>query len=93
MNNRNGMGGGAGNTGSSVDQRIGSIKESVRGMVDHGQERMHQLKDKVSDVKQQAMSRSSEYLERVAELIRANPLKSIAIAFGVGYLGMRLFRR
>lgn len=92
MNTRNGMGN---NEGSNVSGAggIDQIKESVRGLVDQGQEKVGQIKDKVVGAKDQAVSRGNEYLDRVTEYIRVNPLKSVGIAFGVGYIGMRLFRR
>jgi ElaB/YqjD/DUF883 family membrane-anchored ribosome-binding protein len=86
MNNR------SGNEGVG-QQRLDSIKDSVKGIVDQGQEKVHQFRDRVVDAKQQAVSKGNEYLERVTEFIRANPLKSVGIAFGVGYIAMRLFRR
>lgn len=91
MNNRNGMGN---NEGTNVGTGgIDKVKESVRGLVDHGQEKVGQIKDKVVDVKDQAVTRGNEYLGKVTDYIRGNPLKAVGIAFGVGYIGMRLFRR
>jgi ElaB/YqjD/DUF883 family membrane-anchored ribosome-binding protein len=84
MTNRNGMG----NTRS-----LDSLKDSVRGLVDQGQEKVHQMKDRVVDAKDQAVSRGNEVLDKVSAYIKANPIKSIGIAFGAGYIGMRLFRR
>ena len=91
MNNENGNPTGMG--GTQADRKIDSIKESVKGLVDQGQEKVHQLKDRVVEVKQEAVTNGNEYLDRASELIKANPFKAIAIAFGVGYIGMRLFRR
>ena len=84
-----------GNTdaGSKLDQRLGDVKARVRGLVDQGQETVHALKDRAKDVKQQAVERGNAFVDRAIELIKANPLKAVGIAFGVGYIGMRLFRR
>ncbi len=70
-----------------------TIRGSVRGIVGHGQEKVDQLKSRVMDVRDQAVSRGNALIDRAADYIRANPLKSVGIAFGVGYLGMRLLRR
>jgi ElaB/YqjD/DUF883 family membrane-anchored ribosome-binding protein len=74
---------------ATTERRLDSIKDSVKDFVDHGQERVQHLKDRAVDVQKQAMT----YLDRAAEFIKANPMKSVAIAFGAGYLGMRIFRR
>lgn len=70
-----------------------SIKDNVRNLVDQGQEKVAAIKDKVIDVKDQAMEKGTAYLDRVTDFIKARPLQSVGIAFGVGYIGMRLFRR
>ena len=86
MNNGN-------NGNNTMDDKLGSLKDRVRGVVDSGHEKVDHLKTKVIDVKEQAVTRGSAILDRAQEFIRANPLKAVGIAFGVGYLGMRLIRR
>lgn len=73
--------------------RIDAIKERVSGLVDQGHVKVDQLKHKALDVKEQAMTRGNALVDRTTGFIRANPLKAVGIAFGVGYIGMRLFRR
>ncbi len=73
-------------TTANLEERFDSIKENVKNLVDRGRGR-------VSEVKDQAVSRGNDFLTRVTDLIRANPLKAVGIAFGVGYISMRLFRR
>lgn len=85
--------GAGGSTGSAMDEKIEGIKESVRGLVDQGHEKVDALKTKVVEVKDQAVTRGRGMLDSATDMIRANPLKSVGIAFGVGYIGMRLFRR
>lgn len=87
--NKNGTVGQSGN----LDERLDTIKESVKGFVDQGQERVDHLKTRVIDAKDKAMSRGGEYVERATDMIRANPIKAVGLAFGIGYIGMRLFRR
>ncbi len=87
MNNGNQNGTGA------MHDRLDSIKEKARGLVDQGQEKVSELKSKVGDVKDQAFTRGHALMDRATDFIRENPLKSVGIAFGIGYIGMRLIRR
>lgn len=88
--NKNGL---TGNDDNSVEDKLDSIRDSVKGAVDRGAQRVDAIKNKVVEAKDQAMHRGSEGLERLTEMIKAHPLKAVGIAFGVGYIGMRLFRR
>jgi ElaB/YqjD/DUF883 family membrane-anchored ribosome-binding protein len=71
-----------GTTKGSVEDRLGSIRDSVRGFVDRSEQRAHAIR-----------TRSSDAIDRTSDLIKAHPLKAVGIAFGIGYLAMRLFRR
>ena len=77
----------------AVDQKIDTIKDTMKGLVDDGAQRVGALKNRVIEVKDQAMHRGGELLDRTADLIKAHPLKAVGIAFVAGFLGMRLFRR
>jgi ElaB/YqjD/DUF883 family membrane-anchored ribosome-binding protein len=90
--NKNGMTG-SGSMANSIDDKIDSLRDSMKGVVDQGAQRVDAIKSKLIDVKDEAMSRGGDLLSQATSLIKAHPLKSIAIAFGAGYLGMRLFRR
>lgn len=79
--------------GNASDNKIGSIQDRVKGLVDQGHEKVDQIKSRVIDAKDQAVTRGNALLDRATEYIRANPLKAVGIAFGAGYIGMRLFRR
>jgi ElaB/YqjD/DUF883 family membrane-anchored ribosome-binding protein len=92
MNNRNGTTMGQ-DAGAGLDQRLDHIKESVKGLVDRGEEKVGVLKERMNSAKDQAFTRGNAVLDQANTYIRANPLKAVGIAFGVGYLGMRLFRR
>jgi ElaB/YqjD/DUF883 family membrane-anchored ribosome-binding protein len=76
-----------------VDEKVESIKDSVKSFVDQGAQKVDAIKTKVVEVKDQAFDRGSDILERMTTLIKAHPFKAVAIAFGAGYIGMRLFRR
>lgn len=92
--NKNEMG--MGTSPNGLDKNPGkmdAIKERVSGLVDQGHVKVDQLKAKAIDVKDEAMTRGNKLVDQAADFIRANPLKAVGIAFGVGYIGMRLFRR
>lgn len=80
-------------TVDTTEDKIDSIRDTMKGIVDQGTQTVDAVKTKVADLKDQAFTRGSDVLDRVTELVKANPLKSVAIAFGAGYVGMRLFRR
>ena len=82
-----------GTTRRHADERLGSIRDSVKSLVDRGEERAHAFKSRVVEMTDSAKHRGSDAIERTSDLIKAHPLKAIGIAFGIGYLGMRLFRR
>jgi ElaB/YqjD/DUF883 family membrane-anchored ribosome-binding protein len=78
--------------GSSVDERIDSIKDSVKNLVEQGEEKATAIKERVIEVKDSAMDRGNAILDKSTDYIKENPIKSVAIAFGIGYFAMRLFR-
>jgi ElaB/YqjD/DUF883 family membrane-anchored ribosome-binding protein len=94
MSNPNGTTGTTGSTvGANIDQKIDELRERARGFVDQGSERVDRLRSRMMDARDRACSKGSALLDRTTDMIKAHPLKSIGIAFGAGYIGMRLFRR
>jgi ElaB/YqjD/DUF883 family membrane-anchored ribosome-binding protein len=81
----------AGSTG--VEEKVDSLRDTVKGLVDQGAEKVDAIKSKVVEAKDQAINRGGDMLDRTTDMIKANPIKSVAIAFAAGYIGMRLFRR
>ena len=88
--NKNGS---MGSQGGNLDERLDTIKDSVKGFVDQGQEKVEQLKTRMNSVREQAMTRGNEFVDKTTDVIKAHPLKAVGVAFGLGYIGMRLFRR
>ena len=80
-------------TGEKIDERIDAIKDGVRNLVSRSEERATELKTQALEAKDQVMTRGSAMMERATGLIKEHPIKAVGIAFGIGYLGMRLFRR
>jgi len=90
--NKNGMTDGGAGT-HSLDDKLDSLKETMKEFVDQGTQRADALKSRVVEAKDHAVRRGGDLLDRTTSLIKAHPLKAIGIAFATGYIGMRLFRR
>lgn len=78
---------------SAIESRIDSLKESVRNLVDAGGERAGQLKDRALGVKDTVVENSSAALNRLSALIKEHPFAALGIAFGVGYVTIRMLRK
>ena len=74
---------------STFEDRLDALKESVRGIVDFSADKADFLKHKLGDVKDY----SGAGVKKVGALIKEHPIAALAIAFGVGYLTMRMMRR
>jgi ElaB/YqjD/DUF883 family membrane-anchored ribosome-binding protein len=70
-----------------------SIKDQVKGLVDAGQQKAQEVKDKLVDAKEKAVDKADSLMTSFENKIKARPLASVGIAFGIGYLAMRIFRR
>ena len=77
----------------SLDNGIDSLKESVRNLVDAGGERAGQLKTKAIDVKDSVFENGGNAIRKTGSLIKEHPLAAIGIAFGLGYIAVRMFRK
>jgi ElaB/YqjD/DUF883 family membrane-anchored ribosome-binding protein len=84
---------GNGSMANTLDDKLDSLRDSMKGVVDQGAQRVDQLKSKLIDVKDEAVARGGDLITQATNLIKAHPLKSIAIAFGAGFIAMRLLRR
>lgn len=89
----NGSSNGGNTMGGQRASGMEGIKEKAKVLVDQSHEKVDQLKHRVMSAKDTAVSRGNVYMDRATTFIRANPLKAVGIAFGIGYLGMRLIRR
>ncbi len=67
---------------SRLDHQLDALKDSVKHLVDAGG-------DKAAAFKDTAMTGVS----KVGKMIKAHPIAAIAIAFGIGYIAMRIARR
>jgi ElaB/YqjD/DUF883 family membrane-anchored ribosome-binding protein len=72
----------------TMKAKIGEVKDKVGEVGDS----LSDVKDKVIEVKDQMMDRGGMLAERVRTFTRKNPMQAIAIAFAVGFWGMRITR-
>ncbi|MAU96889.1 MAG: hypothetical protein CMP81_13535 [Fulvimarina sp.] len=92
---------------ANVEEQLGRLREdvaalsdAVRSMATHGADDVRRQASALrEDVRQrgeqylrQAQDAASDLEEEVTERIRAEPIKAVLIAAGVGYLYARLFR-
>jgi ElaB/YqjD/DUF883 family membrane-anchored ribosome-binding protein len=91
MNTRNGNG--TTPTTGNFDDRVEALKDSVRGLADLGTETVSAIKGRAMEVKDEAVTGAQSLLARTAKMIKQNPIAAVGIAFGIGYIAMRLFRR
>ena len=67
-----------------------SIKQTVETLVEQGSETIDAVKTRAGDVADQVKDTTAAAYDRTTNYIQAHPLKSLAIAFGAGYLSMRI---
>ncbi|HEY0189564.1 MAG TPA: hypothetical protein VGC42_00485 [Kofleriaceae bacterium] len=80
----------------TFDDKIDSLRDGMKGVVDQGATKVDAIKSKVVEFKDEAVSRGGDLVTQATSLIQENPLKAVGIAFGLGYLGMlgiRMLRR
>lgn len=66
------------------------VKESVKTLVDHGGEAAHEIKARVSEVSTEARDKAAAAYGELVKFINEHPGKSVALAFGIGYVAMRI---
>ena len=69
-------------TMATFEDRLDSLKESMRNLVDYG-----------SDIKDRVVDTSKTGISKMGSLIKDHPIIAIGVAFGLGYLTIRLLRR
>lgn len=73
-------------TSKTFDHAIGSLKSAAQELVDVGSGQLTAAKDQV-------FSTAQGLVARARAVIVARPFTAMGIAFGVGYVAMRLMRR
>jgi ElaB/YqjD/DUF883 family membrane-anchored ribosome-binding protein len=78
---------------ASLENRLDSLKDSVRNLVDAGGERAGQLKSKAIDAKDAVFENGEVALRKAGSFIKEHPIAAIGVAFGIGYIAMRMFKK
>ncbi len=81
------------NATTSLDSRLDSLKESVRNLVDAGGERAGQLKTKAIDAKTAVFENGEVAIRKASSFIKEHPIAAIGVAFGIGYVAMRMLKK
>jgi ElaB/YqjD/DUF883 family membrane-anchored ribosome-binding protein len=81
------------NQAVTFEDRLDSLKESMRNLVDMGGERANALKDRMSGVKDSVVAGSKTGARKLGGMIKDHPFIAIGVAFGVGYVVMRIVTR
>jgi len=67
-----------------------TVKDSVSTLIDQGHQTVDAIKSRVSDVTSQARDNGAAIVDSTREYVKANPVKAIGIALGLGYVAMRI---
>lgn len=78
---------------AALENRFEALKESVRNLVDAGGERASHMKDRAIDVKDTVFENGERAFKKAGSFIKEHPIIAITVAFGVGYLAVRMMRK
>ena len=67
-----------------------NVTENVRTLIDQGAETVSSIKSRAGAVADGVKTGAVTARERTEAFVQASPLKAIAIAFGLGYVAMRI---
>lgn len=74
----------------SLKETAANLKEDVTTFVDQGKDAVESIKARAGDMRQSISENGSAVLQKATSFIEASPVKAVAIAFGLGYLAMRI---
>lgn len=78
---------------ASLDDRIDALAADLKGLVDQMAATAAAVKGRAIDVKDHASSKASSLATRATRVVLDHPIAAIGVAFGAGYLLVRLIRR
>lgn len=78
------------NSVESLRQSVSNLREDVTTFVDQGKNAVDALKTRADDVRQSISENGAAVVGKATSFIEASPIKAVAIAFGLGYLAMRI---
>jgi ElaB/YqjD/DUF883 family membrane-anchored ribosome-binding protein len=77
----------------TLGDRVSQLKQSMRGIVEYGSDRASDIKGKLADAKDVAVGGATSVIAKTGKLIKQHPFIAIGVAFGLGYVVMRMARR
>jgi ElaB/YqjD/DUF883 family membrane-anchored ribosome-binding protein len=77
----------------TFEDRLDSLKESMRNLVDMSGERATALKGRMFEVKNSVVAGSKTGARKLGGMIKEHPILAIGVAFGIGYVVMRIVKR
>jgi ElaB/YqjD/DUF883 family membrane-anchored ribosome-binding protein len=78
---------------SKADNAVDNVGEMGHRAVDAAQKKLKNMKETASEYYDKGMEKAEEYQSNVEEYVREQPMKSLAIAIGAGFLIGFLFTR
>jgi ElaB/YqjD/DUF883 family membrane-anchored ribosome-binding protein len=78
---------------SALEERIDALAANLKSLIEQMAATAAEVRDRAIAVKQQAHSKAGSLVSRVGRVIHDHPIAGIGVAFGAGYLVMRLIRR
>jgi ElaB/YqjD/DUF883 family membrane-anchored ribosome-binding protein len=78
------------NTIEATAPNLEALKDSVQTLIEHGSEAADDIKARVGEVVGEAREKLNDVLDQAESFIGEHPLKAMGMAFGVGYLAMRV---
>lgn len=84
---------GVSSAAKALDEKLDALNDLLKGLVDQGAQTVDAITTKIVEVKERALTRGGDVLDRMTAMIKAHPIRAVAIALGAGYLTMRLLRR
>jgi ElaB/YqjD/DUF883 family membrane-anchored ribosome-binding protein len=75
---------------AALKDNASTVKDSMSTLVDQGSATVGAIKARLGDVTDQVKEGGSAAIDRTSTFVEANPFKSLALAFGLGYVLMRI---
>lgn len=73
-------------TAATASEKLDELKENVRTQAGV-------LKERAVDLKNTVVERGGDTLTKVSDLIKEHPIAAIGVAFGIGYITVRMLRK
>jgi ElaB/YqjD/DUF883 family membrane-anchored ribosome-binding protein len=81
------------NGSHGLNERIDALSSDLKHVVDELSSAAASLRHRAAEVGSQAASGAGSLVDRTTRAIKQHPIAAIGLAFGAGYVVMRLVRR